>query len=331
LLRSLALARNDITTIVNLTDTHCHLDLEQFDSDRAEVLSRAGAAGVRRILIPALDLPSSRAVVELAAPTPPGGAYPVLFAAVGVHPTQALEWDAETRAELKTLALGAASVADFGYEGGMQRPGISATQAEDSSLAGVAQNDRLRRVVAIGEIGLDYYWDAAPHEVQQAVLREQLELAAELLLPVVIHLREKDDAQHGACAEELLRILGEWAEGLKGKGSPLAEGPGVLHSFSGDLATARRALDLGFCIGVTGPITYKNAEDKRGIIRQLPLERLLIETDAPYLAPVPQRGKRNEPAFVRHIADRIAEVHHTAPEKVAEATYSNAARLFGWG
>jgi len=291
-----------------LTDTHCHLDLEQFDSDRAEVLSRARAAGVGRILIPALDLTSSRAVVKLAA------SEPILFAAVGVHPTQALGWDSGTAEALRQLA----GSSDPSRRGQTQET----MQGRETSHSGV---------VAIGEIGLDYYWDSAPHDVQQAALREQLELAARLSLPVLIHLREEDDAQHGDCAEDLLRILGEWAEGLRSSASPLAEGPGVLHSFSGDLATAQKALELGFCIGVTGPITYKNAEDKRETIRQLPIDRLLIETDAPYLPPVPQRGKRNEPAFVRHIADRIAEIHHTAPEKVAEVTYNNAARLFGWG
>ena len=112
---------------------------------------------------------------------------------------------------------------------------------------------------------------------------------------------------------------------------PLAEKPGVLHSFNGNLETAQKAMDLNFYIGVTGPVTYKNAEEKRQIIRQLPLERLLIETDAPFLTPVPHRGKRNEPAFVAYIADKIAEIHMTTREQVAEITTTNAARLFGWG
>ena len=125
-----------------------------------------------------------------------------------------------------------------------------------------------------------------------------------------------------------------WANGiteLRAENHPLAEKPGVLHSFNGNLETAQRAIDLHFYIGITGPVTYKNAEEKREIIRQLPLERLLIETDSPFLTPVPQRGKRNEPAFVAYIADKIAEIHMTTREQVAEITTANAARLFGWG
>jgi TatD DNase family protein len=289
-----------MTQAVNLTDTHCHLDLEQFDADRVEVLARAQAAGVSRILIPGLDLASSRAVVELA------GADPMLFAAVGVHPNEALGWGGESLAELRRLA-------------------------ESGGAAVQSQEILHSRVVAIGEIGLDYYWEAAPHERQQEVLREQLGLARELSLPVVIHLREKDDAPHGNCAEDLLRVLGGWVEELRGGESPLAECPGVLHSFSGSQQTGEKALELGFCIGVTGPVTYKNAEARRELVGSLPLERLLIETDAPYLAPVPQRGKRNEPAFVRHIADRIAEVQRSTTERVAEVTSENAQRLFRWG
>ncbi|HKY53643.1 MAG TPA: TatD family hydrolase, partial [Anaerolineales bacterium] len=112
---------------------------------------------------------------------------------------------------------------------------------------------------------------------------------------------------------------------------PLVEKPGVLHSYNGNLETAQKALDLNFYIGVTGPVTYKNAKEKRNIIQQLPITKLLIETDAPFLTPVPHRGQRNEPAFVKAIADKIAEVHMTTLEQVAEITTKNARNLFGWG
>lgn len=285
-----------------LTDTHCHLYLEQFDPDRDEVLERAAQAGLTRILVPGLDLPSSRRAAELAE------YHPMLFAAVGVHPTEALSWDLQSVEEQRRLAESYAS-----------RPGVQSLQTSHSPI------------VAIGEIGLDYYWDAAPRDVQKAILGEQLRLAARLSLPVVIHLREKGDAPHGECAEELLQILSEWVRQLRGAQSPLALRPGVLHSFSGSLASAEQALELGFYIGVTGPVTYKNAEAKREVIRHIPLDKLLIETDAPYLSPVPRRGRRNEPAFVRHIADKIAELHHITPEEAAEITSANAERLFGWG
>jgi TatD DNase family protein len=276
---------------MKLTDTHCHLDLPQFDPDRTAVVQRAAGAGLTRILVPALDLSSSRRVLALA------GSHPMLFAAVGVHPTEAGSWSDSTGDGLRALAQG-----DGGH-----------------------------KLVAIGEIGLDYYWDAAPHEIQMAALRQQLDLAAELSLPVVIHLREAGDAQGGPCADDLVRALGEWMDGLSARRSPLVGRPGVLHSFSGDLATVGKALELGFYLGVTGPVTYKNADAKREVIRQVPLDRLLIETDAPYLAPVPQRGRRNEPAFVRYIADKIAELHHITPEEAAGITSQNAERLFGWG
>jgi TatD DNase family protein len=276
---------------VNLTDTHCHLDLEKFDADRPEVLARAWEAGLTRILIPGLDLASSRRAVKLAE------SHPNLFAAIGVHPNDSLTWNDATLENLRALA-----------------------GAGESS-----------KIVAIGEIGLDYYWGDAPHPHQQVVLKEQLNLAAALNLPVVLHLREAGDAPEGDCARDLLQSLEAWVKRLRVDNNSLAERPGVLHSFSGSRPTAEKALQLNFYIGVTGPVTYKNAEAKREVIKCVPLERLLIETDAPFLAPVPQRGRRNEPAFVRHIADKIAEIHNISPEKVVEITTANAARLFSWG
>lgn len=273
-----------------LTDTHCHLDFNKFDADRPEVIERAKQAGLTRILIPSLTLESSRAALALAQTDP------ILFAAVGVHPNDALTWNPSILAELRALCLG----------------------------------NRLK-IVAIGEIGLDYYWKAAPIETQKDILRQQLALAGELGLPVVLHLREKDDAIEGDCARDMLEILTDWVGELRQAQSPLCERPGVLHSFSGSLATAQAALALNFYIGITGPITYKNAETRRELASQLPLERVLIETDAPFLAPLPYRGKRNEPAFVRYIADKIAEIHPKNPEEIANQTTVNAARLFAWG
>lgn len=190
-----------------------------------------------------------------------------------------------------------------------------------------------QKVVAIGEIGLDYYWvkEEEKRTVQRQGLKQQLDLAESVRKPVIIHLREENDAANGECAEDLIKILEEWAARLKSKNDALAERPGVLHSFSGSLETATRAIHLGFYIGVTGPVTYKNAEQKRQVIAALPLERLLIETDAPFLAPHPYRGKRNEPAFVAHIADKIAEIKSRTPQEIAAMTSANAARLFSWG
>jgi TatD DNase family protein len=185
------------------------------------------------------------------------------------------------------------------------------------------------RVVAIGEIGLDYYWvlESWYRTRQQETLQAQLRLAGDLGKPVVLHCREQGDTEGGPCMDDLLDILGQWLQ----DGVQKPPNPGVLHSFSGDLASARRAIDLGFLIGVTGPVTYRNAASRRALIGALPLESLLIETDAPYLAPHPHRGKRNEPAYVTHIADKIAEIQSRQKEEVAAVTSENAARLFLWG
>jgi TatD DNase family protein len=279
---------------LNLTDTHCHLDMDRFDSDREAVLERATQAGVIHILIPGLNVDSSRTVIRLAE------RHARLHAAIGVHPTEAMSWDQETRNELRALAAGTTDA-----------PGAS-------------------KVLAIGEIGLDYYWDSAPQDMQRNVLRQQLDLAAELSLPVILHMREAGDAAQGACGLDLLQILEEWCARLRSGKNPLADRPGVLHSFSGSMETAQAAMRLGFFIGVTGPVTFKNATRLQAIVAALALERILIETDAPFQAPHPNRGKRNEPAFVRLTADKIALLHNCSLEKVAAATSENAGRLFAW-
>jgi TatD DNase family protein len=183
----------------------------------------------------------------------------------------------------------------------------------DDWLITLRKYSTLAKVVAVGEIGLDYYWEKSAPTVQQRAFSRQLELAAELELPVIIHNREAND--------DVIRLL---------LTSPLAgkENPGVLHSFSGDWATARAALDLGFYLGLTGPLTYKKAEELRGIAARAPLERLLIETDAPFLAPHPYRGRRNEPAYVRLIAEQLANIRGMSLEEIANATTANAHRLF---
>ena len=274
-----------------LTDTHCHLNFNKFNEDRDAVIQRATETGVERILVPALELESSRSVIGLT------NSHSNIFAAVGFHPTDLDTWSNTSIENLHEL-----------------------TQSS-------------KKILAIGEIGLDYYWVKQPEKQaqQREVLKQQLRLAQEISLPVVIHMREENDAWFGQASIDLLEILNEWHKALQEQNHPLTNKPGVLHSYNGNLETAQKALELNFYIGVTGPVTYKNAEKKRQIIRQLPLERLLIETDAPFLTPVPHRGKRNEPAFVSHIADKIAEIHMTTREQVAEITSGNANNLFGWG
>jgi TatD DNase family protein len=271
-----------------LIDTHCHLDFQKFDPDRPDVLQRARQAGVKRILIPGVTLDSSREVVKLA------DGDPMLFVAVGVHPTEAGSWTESTGRDLQSLI----------------------------------ETVPPPKVSAIGEIGLDYYWEAAPHELQQAVLKEQLDLASKMELPVVLHFREKGGAPDGPCAADLLTILDAWVAGMRNEANPLARRPGVLHSFAGSLSSAERAISLDFLLGVGGPVTY--SRKRQEIISSLPLESLLIETDAPFLTPAPLQGRRNEPANVALIADKIAALHSCDREVVAAVTSANAARLFGW-
>jgi TatD DNase family protein len=222
------------------------------------------------------------------------GSHPSLFAAVGIHPNDIGTLQVDTFARLRELA-------------------------------------KNHKVVAVGEVGLDYYWNSPPYDHQQKVLQEQLTLAAELRLPIILHCREKGDAPHGDCAEDLMKILEEWVNSLRVEMSPLAERPGVLHSFSSSPEMAQQAIQLGFYIGVTGPVTFQNAVKRQEIVAALPLEHLLIETDAPYLAPHSRRGRRNEPAFVAEIADKIAQLRSLSLEEVAAITSANAARLFSWG
>ena len=179
------------------------------------------------------------------------------------------------------------------------------------------------RVVAVGEIGLDYYWDQSPRDVQQAVFEAQLALAREAGKPVVVHIRDQR-GQTGAY-DDALAILRVWLSGF-----PLDPSPGVLHCFSGTAEIARTALDLGFYLGVDGPVTYPNASARplQALVAELPLDRLVLETDCPYLAPQARRGKRNEPAYLSYIGSQVAELKGVDVLDVARVTTANAQRLF---
>lgn len=209
------------------------------------------------------------------------GEYGMVYAAVGMHPHDAKQLDGAVLAELRELA-------------------------------------RQPKVVAVGEIGLDFYRDRSPRDMQRRAFRAQLAWAAKLGKPVVIHDRDAHD--------EIMEILTDWTAGLAT--SPLASRVGVLHTFSGDLSMAERAMALGFYISISGPVTYKNARQLPEIVSALPLDRLLVETDCPFLTPHPHRGKRNEPAYVRLVAERIAALRGIPFDDLAEATTANAKRLF---
>lgn len=213
--------------------------------------------------------------------------HPAVYATVGVHPHDAQTVDPATLQTLRELAL---------------HP----------------------RVVAIGEIGLDFYRDWAPRDAQRGAFQEQLALAGEANKPVVIHIRDR----HGEnrAYEEVMAALCTW---LAERSGVPGSGPGVLHCFSGELETAQRAIDLGFYIGVDGPVTYPNATALQARIAQLPLDRLLLETDCPYLTPQPMRGRRNEPAYLLFIAPKVAELQGVGVGEAAAVTAGSACRLFG--
>lgn len=198
-------------------------------------------------------------------------------------------------------------------------PNSSRTWKQDSAprLKELARHPKVR---AIGEIGLDYYRDSGSPELQKEVLQHQLALAAELELPVIIHNREAE--------EELMPLLTAWQEELARQGSPLAERPGVLHSFSAHPDIAEAAMAHHFYIGFTGPVTFKNAPDLRRAAARIPVERMLVETDSPFLSPHPLRGRRNEPARVKLVAVKLAEVKGIPFEEMATVTTANARALF---
>jgi len=279
-----------------LVETHAHLDDHKFDADRDDVIERAIEAGVKQIVTVGVNLRSSRVAVAIAE------RYPSVYATVGVQPHDAESVGPSVLQELRDLAL---------------HP----------------------QVIAIGEIGLDFYRDLAPRDAQCAAFEAQLKLATETDKPVVIHIRDKK-GEIGAY-DEVLTILRTWLSNhptvqspnhptTQPPGSP----PGVLHCFSGDLSIAQVALDLGFYLGVDGPVTYSNAKGLQSMIAQLPLDRLLLETDCPYLTPQPQRGPRNkpsprnEPAYLPYIVQKVAELKDVQVSYVARTTTANAERLF---
>ena len=217
---------------------------------------------------------------------------PLLYAAVGVHPNSGNSWNEKT-------------------------------------LNGIRELSNHPKVVAIGEIGLDYYRDRTPREMQKEILQHQLGLALEISLPVILHVRNKSE-QDRSCIEDLLDILEKWVADAAPPFEERVYSPGVIHSFSGNVQESQQALQLGFYLGITGPVTYKNADIMREVVKAAPLNRLLIETDGPFLSPQSKRGKRNEPAHVCYIVDKISEVVGLPVDRVAEQTTANAAALFLW-
>jgi len=257
--------------VPRLVDSHAHLDFEDYRADLGAVVDRARAAGVSRIVCIGLW----RAPGDFGNALDLAGGDPGTFSATaGVHPHECARVPEADWRRLEELA-------------------------------------RDPRVVGVGETGLDFHYDHSPRPAQVESFRRSLRIAREAGKPVVVHVREADEA----CAQALA------SEGVPPAG-------GVIHCFTGDAAAARRYLDLGLFVSVAGVVTFKAAEALREAVRTVPRDRLLVETDCPFLAPVPWRGKRNEPAYVARTAEKVAELWGTSLEVVGEITSDNARRLF---
>jgi len=249
-----------------LLDSHAHLDDSDFDSDRAVVIERARAAGLRYILVAG----GGTGPDHLDSPLAIAESHDWIYASVGIHPHDARNFT-------------------------------------DSHAQQILQLARRPKVVAVGEIGLDYYYDHSPREVQKQVLIRQMELARELRRPIIIHCRD---------AWTDLRAITEAHWQTTGLG-------GILHCFTGSLEDAHTFLDWGFLISFAGNLTFKKAENLREVARAVPFDRLLTETDSPYLAPVPHRGKRNEPAYVRAVTQELARLRNLPEEELARQVIEN--------
>ena len=252
-----------------LVDSHCHLDFPDFAEERADIIARAVAAGVGRMVTISTRVRRFLAILEIAE------AYDPVFCSVGTHPHNAAE-----------------------------EPDVTADE-----LVGLSVHPK---VVAIGEAGLDYHYDKSPRDMQARSFRIHIEAARRTGLPLVIHARSADD--------DIAAILEEET----GKGAF----PFILHCFSSGAALARTGVRLGGYVSFSGILTFKNSPEIRAIAAEVPRDRLLVETDAPYLAPVPHRGRRNEPAFVAHTAVMLAETIGVSAETIAEITTANFFRLF---
>lgn len=272
---------------MSLVDSHCHLDTSEFDADRDAVIERARAAGLRALVIPGIDLAHCHRALALA------DAHDGIYRAVGIHPNSSGNFSATTETELLELAL---------------HP-----QSKESE----------NKVVAYGEIGLDYYWDKVEPARQRVAFERQLELAATLGLPVIIHSRDAND--------DVAAILSEWVQSAAFHASPLAKRPfaGVLHAFSGDVAMAEAAYTWNFVLSLGGPVTFTNAKRLHALVPQLRRDRLMLETDAPYLTPHPHRGQRNEPAYVALVCHKLAALYGVPPTQVAADSTALAQKFFG--
>ena len=254
--------------MMNIFDTHTHLNVDNFAGKEAEEIVFARELGVTKMNIVGFDAETIEKSLALSRQ------YDELYSTIGWHPTEA---------------------------------GSYTPKVEDMLISHLHDP----KVIALGEIGLDYHWMTTPKEVQERVFRRQIQLSKDLDLPFVVHTRDALDETY-----EIIK-----SEGVGPRG-------GIMHSYSGSLEMAERFIQLGMMISFSGVVTFKKAVDVQEAAQNLPLDKILVETDAPYLAPVPKRGRENRTAYTRYVVDKIAELRRLTVEEVAQATYENALRIF---
>ena len=270
---------------MKIVDTHTHLDGEEFDEDRAEVIMRAKEAGVGMVFLPAIDVKTSEAVLKLSHEYP-GYAYPM----VGLHPE---EVKADWKEQLKKIE--------------------AILDEHLTTVDGLNGIKYKSDYIAIGEIGLDFYWSREFEKEQLEAFEKQVEWSCETGLPLMIHCRKAQN--------EMLHILRKWKDKLPG---------GVFHCFTGNQQEAKELLEYdNFVLGIGGVSTFKSSHLREDLPAAVPLERIVLETDSPYMAPVPYRGKRNESAFVVQVMKTLATAYGVSEEEVAKVTNQNVERVFG--
>ena len=261
-----------------IIDTHCHLDGEEYGSDRSETIARAVTAGVQRMFIPAIDLASSRRILELCQQYP-GTLYPM----IGLHPEEVRSDWREVLQEMRQLLTS-------------HLPPLTSHPSP----------------IAIGEVGLDFYWSREYEQEQIAAFEEQVRWSVETRLPLMIHCRKAQN--------EMVAILKRYGDNLPG---------GVFHCFTGNEKEAQELLQFPrFVLGIGGVLTFKKSHLPEVLAACVPLDRIVLETDSPYMAPVPMRGQRNEPAYVTHVLTRMAQAYGISEEEMATRTNENVARLW---
>lgn len=270
-----------------LIDTHTHLDAEEFDEDRAEVIARAKEAGVGQVFLPAIDLKTTHAVLELSRQYP-GYAYPM----IGLHPE---EVKADWKEQLAALRL-------------LLDEHCVKNVCNSLSTACPVVND----FIAVGEVGLDFYWSREFEHEQLMAFEEQVKWSIETRLPLMIHCRKAQN--------EMVKLLRPYEKELPG---------GVFHCFTGNQREAEELLSFErFVLGIGGVATFKSSHLREDLPAVVPLQRLVLETDSPYMAPVPHRGKRNESAYVADVMRTLAAAYQVSEEELTAATYANVQRVF---